>query len=417
MVDFATAAGTTAAPTPPSASPAVGGPRARRLLSVDAYRGLVMLLLFGEALRLCDVARALPQSALWQELCRQQSHAQWVGLHLHDLIQPGFTFLVGASIPLSIAARRAIGMPAGQLIGHAVLRSLLLIVLGIVMTMSMHPIYIRWKFEDTLCQIGLGYAFVFCLALTRPRTWWFSFWGILLASWLFFALSPLPGADFDYAAVGVSAEWLAQHGLTGWQAHWQKNANIAYAFDLWLLPMLPGNEHYVARAGLTTLNFVPTMATMILGLAAGHRLMRPLSDRRKLRGFLLAAGVGLALGGLLAWTGVSPLIKSLWTPSWVLVSGAFCLVFLAFFFYLVEMRGARCLVLPLVVIGANSLFAYVLQHMYPALAWGTFSRLFGPAPFELLGAAMQPLLYGLVVLAFYWTLLYLLWRRRWFIRI
>src|SRR5687768_10401528 len=109
MVDFATAAGTTAAPIPGSASPAVGAPRARRLLSIDAYRGLVMLLLFGEVLRLCDVARALPQSTLWQELCRQQSHAQWVGLHLHDLIQPGFTFLVGVSIPLSIAARRAIG--------------------------------------------------------------------------------------------------------------------------------------------------------------------------------------------------------------------------------------------------------------------------------------------------------------------
>ena len=80
-----------------------------RLASIDAYRGLVMLLMMGEVLRLCAVSRAVPDSGFWKLLCHHQSHVEWVGCSLHDLIQPGFSFLVGVALPFSIASRVARG--------------------------------------------------------------------------------------------------------------------------------------------------------------------------------------------------------------------------------------------------------------------------------------------------------------------
>src|SRR5436190_14498267 len=103
---------------------------AQRLASVDAYRGLVMFLMMAEVLRLSTVARALPDSGFWQFLAHHQSHVEWVGCSLHDLIQPSFSFLVGVALPFSIAARVAKGAPFGRMFGHSIWRALLLIALG-----------------------------------------------------------------------------------------------------------------------------------------------------------------------------------------------------------------------------------------------------------------------------------------------
>jgi predicted acyltransferase len=84
-------------------------PAPARLTSLDAYRGLVMLLMMAEALDLSRVAQAVPGSALWKFLAHHQSHAEWIGCSLHDLIQPSFSFLVGVALPFSLASRAARG--------------------------------------------------------------------------------------------------------------------------------------------------------------------------------------------------------------------------------------------------------------------------------------------------------------------
>src|SRR6266498_2816923 len=89
-----------------------------RLVSMDAYRGLVMLLIFGEVLRFCDVAKAIPTSAFWKFLCHHQSHVQWIGCSLHDLIQPSFSFLVGTALSFSIANRFARGQSQARMTWH-----------------------------------------------------------------------------------------------------------------------------------------------------------------------------------------------------------------------------------------------------------------------------------------------------------
>ncbi len=141
-------------------------PRLNQLLprnvAIDAYRGLVMLLMMAEVLRLSEVARAFPGNAFWGFLAYNQTHVEWAGCSLHDLIQPSFSFLVGVALPYSLASRMKKGAKFRTLFAHALWRSFLLVVLGIFLR-SMHSTQTYFTFEDTLTQIGLGYPFLFLL--------------------------------------------------------------------------------------------------------------------------------------------------------------------------------------------------------------------------------------------------------------
>ena len=145
-----------------------------RLASIDAYRGLVMLLMLGEVLHLCGVSEALPNSGFWQLLCHHQSHVTWVGCALHDLIQPSFSFLVGVALPFSIASRVAKGSSTYGMFGHAVWRAFALVALGIWLR-SIGKSQTYFTFEDTLTQIGLGYAFLFLIGLRSVKFQWIAF--------------------------------------------------------------------------------------------------------------------------------------------------------------------------------------------------------------------------------------------------
>ena len=90
-----------------------------------------MLLMMAEGIRLGRVAEAFPDSGFWEFLAYHQSHVSWVGCSLHDLIQPSFSFLVGVALPFSIASRVARGESRGGVLGHALWRALLLVLLGV----------------------------------------------------------------------------------------------------------------------------------------------------------------------------------------------------------------------------------------------------------------------------------------------
>src|SRR5437762_11596766 len=108
-----------------------GIPRPARLASIDAYRGVVMFLMMAEVLHLSRVAKAIRDSPVWQFLAHHQSHVEWAGCSLHDLIQPSFSFLVGAALPFSLAARAARGQDTARMIAHAAWRALVLVLLGV----------------------------------------------------------------------------------------------------------------------------------------------------------------------------------------------------------------------------------------------------------------------------------------------
>src|SRR5690349_9033331 len=179
---------------------------AARVTSLDAFRGFVMFLMLAEAMRLWTLHNAFPESRFWAIVAFNTTHVPWQGCSLHDLIQPAFSFLVGASLPFSIAARRGRGATFGSMLRHAMWRSVALMALGIFLR-SLESPRTYWTFEDTLTQIGLGYTFLFLIAFASLRVQVAAFVTLLVGFWLAFVLYPLPGPDFDYTAVGVPANW------------------------------------------------------------------------------------------------------------------------------------------------------------------------------------------------------------------
>lgn len=396
---------------------AFASPPPGRLTSVDAYRGLVMLLMMGEVLRLRRVAQALPESGLWQFLSFHQSHVEWIGCSLHDLIQPSFSFLVGVALPFSIANRAARGESRARMTWHALWRALLLVLLGVFLR-SVNRATTNWTFEDTLTQIGLGYGFLFVLGFRPQRDHWIALGTILIGYTVAFALWPLPPADFDYAKVGVTAAWLETNGLSGFAAHWQKNSNLAWAFDTWWMNLFPREKPFVANnGGYATLSFIPTLGTMILGLIAGNVLRSERTPTQRIRWFATAGAVCLLAGALLGWLGIVPVVKRIWTPSWVLYSGGWCFLLLALFYLVIDVRQKRAWAFPLVVVGANSIAAYLIAHGFDNYIEKNLVTHLGADSFRTLGAAYQPLLLGGATLLLMWLILYWMWKRKLFLKI
>ncbi len=282
-----------------------------RLASIDAYRGLVMMLMMGEVLELARVAKALPESKFWSVLAWHQSHVAWVGCSLHDLIQPSFSFLVGVALPFSLSRRTVEGQPQWQRTLHAFWRAFILIFLGIFLR-SVGKDHTYWTFEDTLTQIGLGYGFLYLLGLRPARFQWGALAVILFGYWLAFALYPLPGPDFNLAKVGVKADWA--YNLTGFAAHWNKNTNLAWAFDSWWLNLFPPKDWFTYNSGgYATLSFIPTLGTMLLGLIAGGVLRSERKPLEKVRWLAIAGAIGLLTGVLLGASGLCPVVKRIWS--------------------------------------------------------------------------------------------------------
>jgi predicted acyltransferase len=403
---------------PIAAAPvSVTPPAPARLASVDAYRGFVMLLMMAEALRLRRVAQALPESEFWRFLAFHQSHVEWVGCSLHDLIQPSFSFLVGVALPFSIAARAARGESRARMTGHALWRALLLVLLGIFLRSTSRNAT-NWTFEDTLTQIGLGYGFLFVLGFRPLRDAWIALGLILVGYFAAFAAWPLPPPDFDYAKVAVTATWLETHGLSGFAQHWQKGTNLAAAFDAWWLNIFPRERPFIAHpGGYATLSFIPTLGTMILGLIAGTVLRSERTAAAKVRWFATAGAVSLLAGALLGWLGIVPVVKRIWTPSWVLYSGGWCFLLLALFYLVIDLRGKKAWAFPLVVVGANSIAAYLLAHGFDAYVEKNLVTHLRPETFRVFGAAYQPLLLGGATLLVLWLILLWMWKRKIFLKL
>ncbi len=214
-------------------------------------------------------------------------------------------------LPFSIANRRARGQHFFRMLAHALWRAVALVLLAVFLTSASSRRTI-WVFTNVLAQIGLGYPAVFLLAFTRPRTQWLAAFLILLVCWLAFIIYPLPTADFDWQSAGLTGDWPRLEGLA---AHWEKNANIAAAFDRWFLNLFPREKPYTfTNGGYTTLNFVPSIATMVFGLLAGQLLRSPCTLVRKIL-CLAAFGIaGIILGWAIALAGLCPMVKRLWTP-------------------------------------------------------------------------------------------------------
>jgi len=386
-----------------------------RLGSLDAYRGLAMLLMVGEVTHLCRVAKHYSGSPLWEALCFHQSHVPWVGCSVHDMIQPSFSFLVGVALPFSIASRRRRGQSMGWVSVHAFYRAVVLIVLGIFLR-SMGQSQTNYTFEDTLTQIGLGYGFLFLVGLRPTRDQWVVLVLLLVGTWTAFALYPLPADDFNYESVGVPNDW--QHLATGFEAHWNKNTNLAADFDVWFLNLFPREHPFRYNGGgYLTLSFIPTLATMLLGLIAGGFLASQRTAGQKLLSLAATGALCLALGYGLGAVGVCPIVKRIWTPTFVLVSGGWCLLTLALLYQLIDAWRVCRWAFPLIVIGTNSIAIYVMSWTIKGFVEKSLHTHLGDRLTQSLGPPLEPLVVGLLIVTVFWMILFWMYRRRIFLKI
>lgn len=355
-----------------------------RLASLDAYRGFIMFLMASAGFGIGGVAKELPNS-FWAVIAPQVDHVSWTGCVLWDLIQPAFMFMVGVAAAYSTAKRLEKGDSLAQVLRHAAVRAIALVLLGVLLASnSTDHKQTNWLFTNVLAQIGLGYFPLVLLSRTSFRWQAIAFFAILLGYWLLFAvypLQPLPrGADVDWLK---NTDW-----QTGFFAHWNPHTNAAAAFDRWFLNLFPRQTTYVAPGGgYQTLNFVPSLATMLMGLMTGDMLRKPGTKLQKLQ-TLVIAGLVCWLTGWLAGETVCPLVKRIWTPSWVLYSGGWVLLMLAAFYAVIDVAGWQKWSIPFTVIGMNSIFVYlgfqlsagwirtnVARHISPELFIGPYSEM------------------------------------------
>lgn len=387
----------------------------QRVSSVDAYRGFVMFLMMAEVLRFGKVAEYFPQSSFWAFLDFHQSHVSWVGCSLHDMIQPSFSFLVGVALPYSMASRASKQQSTSVMWMHTIRRSLILVLLGIFLR-SMHASQTNFTFEDTLTQIGLGYPVLFALGFATERIQWSSLIIILFLYGLAFALYPTPGPYFDWSETGTTADW--EHNLKGFAAHWNKNTNLAWGFDRWFMNLFPREKPFHFNGGgYSTLSFIPTLGTMILGLIAGKWLKSAVSSSWLIKRFVITGITLLVLAILLNLGGINPIVKRIWTPAWTLFSGGWCFLLLAAFYFLADVKDKKSFFFPLVVIGTNSIAAYIIAHTIDSFIDQSFRINISPNYDMLLGEGYKSLISGGIILLVEWWILYWMYKKKIFIKI
>lgn len=410
-----------------------------RLVSLDAYRGFVMLAMASGGLALGRAAsndevqtyfNGTGFEGTWKWLMGvvsyQLEHVEWTGCSAWDLIQPSFMFMVGVAIPYSYARRRSLGDSYGKILFHTIIRSFILIFLGVFLR-SQGREMTNFTFEDVLSQIGMGYTFVFLLQGRGLIVQGLALVAILVGDWYLFFQHPLPPAGFDYATVGAGE---GHPIFTGYAAHWNKNTNFAHWFDaeafgVGFLNLFPRPEKFLYNGGgYQTLNFIPSMATMLMGVMTGEMLRRgDFSSGRKLRTMVLAGlfclSLGMALDGTIwpyadfQWT-VCPIVKKIWTPTWAIFSTGWTLLTLSLFYWLIDTKGWKAWAFPFVVVGMNSIVMYCMAGMIKGWISQSLRTHLGQKIFEVPAA---PIVESAARLFVMWLICLWLYRQKIFVRI
>lgn len=380
-----------------------------RLLSLDAYRGAVMLLLAANGFGLAAMAKG-SDAPLLQWISFQTSHPEWIsqfhgfGFALWDMIQPAFMFIVGVAVPYSFAKRSALGESRPKILLHAGLRSILLILIGVFLS-SVRATDTTWIFPNVLCQIGLGYPILVLLAGRSYRTQAITAVVILVGTWLFYVLYPVQIPQSEDSK-GI---------LSGFFAHWSMNANAGSAFDEWFLHLFPHSESSTPNSGgYVTLNFVPASVTMLFGLMCGQLLRdERYGPSQKLRLLLFFSAFSLLLGVLLGLT-ICPVVKRLWTPSWVFFSGAYVVLLLSIFYWMIDVKKMRWWTYPFVVAGMNPLALYLMGML--SKGW-VVSQLTIHLPKFVFAGMTKPVVEATLAALIFWLVVWWMHRRRVYLRL
>lgn len=362
-----------------------------RLASLDLFRGLIMFLLVAEG---AGVYHALTDAAVGNgfatAIMTQFEHHEWNGLRFWDLIQPYFMFIVGVAMWFSVKGRKAKGQTSSDITRHILRRCAILLALGV----TLHIGYSRalvWELWNVLSQLSVTILIAYLIMHLPDRTQLLVSIGLLVLTEILYRFTGIEGYDQPFV----------------------KDQNFGAFMDMVLMGKINGGGGWVA------INCIPTAAHTIWGVLAGKLLASDQQPMEKIKTLLIAGGIGLVVGYGLDITGLTPIIKRICTSSFVIVSGGWCLLTLAFFYGLADIQKRRNWGWFLMIIGTNSIFIYMFMGTVGSQWFTGFVSIFTIGIMGGLGAGehMIAITTAFTVLALAWALCYWLYIRKIFFKI
>ena len=372
-----------------------------RLLCLDIYRGLMVA-----GMIIVDNP-GNDEQAYWPI-----KHATWNGWTPADFIFPSFLFLAGISVVYSFDARRQRGETKKQILWHVFKRSVILIAIGLLVNAS--PIYgldlHTWRFEGVTQRIGLCYFFASILQLwTDRRGQWLAFLGCLVGYWALLRFVPVPGAGVP----GRDIPFLDQ----------------AQNLPAWLdRKLFMGHLYNGTNDPEGLIHTIPAIGTTLIGVFTGHWLKSKRSAASLIGGMVFVGMLGILTGEL--WNRWFPINKNLWTSSFVLFSGGFCLLFLSLLYWVTEVKRWRGKwTMPILVFGMNAIAGFVADALiygpgYSFTVAGTNGVTMNwheatQVRLEAAGlsVANASLVYSLGAVLICWSMLWFLWREKIFLKV
>ena len=363
----------------------------KRLVSLDLFRGLVMFLLVAEGAGLYRNWLETSESGTFMyALATQFHHHPWNGLRFWDLVQPYFMFIVGVAMWFSVKKRLARGDSQGKVTLHILRRCLLLLAFGVALHIGYRGKLV-WELWNVLSQLSVSILIAYAIMRMPGRSQLLISLGLLVLSESLYRFTGIPGYDQPFV----------------------KDHNFGSFMDMILMGKINNGGGWVA------FNCIPTAAHTIWGVLAGKLLASSKSGWTKIQLLVIYGGIALISGYLLNWTGLDPIIKRICTASFVLVSGGWALLTLAFFYWLVDIKGAKKWTWFFVVVGMNPIFIYLFMETAGHQWLPGFSASFIGDGMLRLGTGEAPALFlnSIVVLALAWGLCYWLHKRKIYFKI
>lgn len=361
----------------------------QRLLSLDFMRGMIMVLLMFESVRLYSNLFEVTEGTALQLFFLQFFHHPWNGLRFWDLIQPGFMFMAGTAMAYSLHRQQVTGMAWRESFIKVFKRSCWLFFWG-VLDYAVRPHGLSFELWDVLTQLSATTLIAFFIF-----RWSFSAQvafsaGLLLLTEVLYRFTNIPGFDQPFTD---------QH-------------NFGNFMDLVLMDK-------INKGGWVAINFLPTAAHTIWGCLAGKLLLSARPGAQKVKWLLVGGAAALAAGYALDWAMVTPIIKRIATSSFVLASGGWCLLALAFLYWWIDIRDHKKYVKFFIIVGMNSLFIYLFIEIIGGRWFNDYvaaitNGLMSMAHFPM---ALMVILTSLITFSLEWGLLYFLYRKGIFFKV
>jgi len=375
----------TASPVPDSTSIQAARPR---LMSIDVVRGIDMFLLIASA-GLVDALRKISGGGTVKFVADQFEHKPWAGFHFEDLGLPMFIFIVGVSIVFA-TARALERSGRGAVARRIVRRAILLYLLGILYYGGFSTPFRAIRLMGVLQRIAICYAvaaLLFCYVSKKVLI--AICVALLVGYWALMTFVPVPGVG---------------------RADFTEGRNLANYIDKQYLPLRQEDGDHDPEGLLST---IPAIATCLIGVFAGLLLRdSSVSDENKVFYLVVAGVAGVAMGWL--WGLQFPVIKKIWTSSFVLVAGGYSALLMALAYQVLDIWKLRWWAQPFVWIGVNPITIYLATNF---IDFGSLAQLFvGGDINRLCGVYGQLVLVATTVLIEL-GFLYFLYRRNIFLRV